>query len=102
MSANRLLLLFSSQLFEAAGKKPILKAKWQKLINKFETAFILKLHAAIEKKSLKCVIKLTDIKSSPSWISYDFQTGKHLDKFIYKAIWFFSVSYRSIFLPGFM
>ena len=45
MSANGLLLLFSSKLFEAVGKKLILKTKWQKLINTYE------------EKSLKCVIK---------------------------------------------
>ena len=69
---------FSSQLFEAVGKKSVLKTKWQKLINKYE------------KKSLKCVIKPVlktfaeqqlssvefeidvDIKSTPIWISYNF------------------------------
>ena len=69
---------FSSQLFEAVGKKPVQKTKWQKLINKYE------------KKSLKCVIKPvlktcaeqlilgvefeidTYIKSTPIWISYHF------------------------------
>ena len=43
------LLLFSSQLFEAVGKKPILKTKWQKLINKYENAFIWTLHAAMKR-----------------------------------------------------
>ena len=47
-------------------------------------------------------LKKTDMKSTPLWISYHFWTCKHSDKLDQKAIWLFSVSYRSIFISGFM
>ena len=47
-------------------------------------------------------VKKTDMKSTPLWISYHFWTCKHSDKLDQKAIWLFSVSYRSIFISGFM
>ena len=43
-------------------------------------------------------VKITDMKSSPIWISYHFWTCKHWDKLDQKAIWLFSVSYRSILI----
>ena len=47
-------------------------------------------------------VKITDMKSDPIWISYHFVTYKHLVKLDQKAIWLFSVTYRSIFISGFM
>ena len=47
-------------------------------------------------------VKITDMKSDPMWISYHFVTYKHFDKLDQKAIWLFSVTYRSIFISGFM
>ena len=46
--------------------------------------------------------RATDLKSTPLWISYHFSTCKHSDKLDQKAVWLFSVSYRSIFISGFM
>ena len=45
-------------------------------------------------------VKITDMKSTPLRISYHFWTCKHLDKLDQKAIWLFSVSYRSMFISG--
>ena len=36
-------------------------------------------------------VKITDMKSTPIWISYNFWTCKHLDKLDQKAIWQFHV-----------
>ena len=47
-------------------------------------------------------VKKTDIKSTPLWISYHSWTCKRSDKLDQKVIWLLSVSYRSIFISGFM
>ena len=88
MSAIRLLLPFFKSVVWSSWKKPILKTKWQKLINQqVSKCFYLNAARGYEKKSLKYVIKPvlqtcaeqlisgvkfeidTDIKSSPIWIS---------------------------------
>ena len=47
-------------------------------------------------------VKITDMKSTPIWILYHFWTCKPTDKLDQKPIWLFSVSYRSIFISGFV
>ena len=53
-------------------------------------------------QEFRYTVKITDTKSIPIWISYHFWICKHTDKLDQKAIWLFSVSYRSIFISGFM
>ena len=85
-------------------KKPILKTKWQKLINKYENTFIWTLHAAMKRNHWNVSLNLyyrhaqsnsyrvLNLKWIPrqNLLRYEFYIiSKHLDKFSHTAIWLF-------------